>query len=66
MKRFISLLLVLVLAFSTLALTSCDQDEIDKMYDDTKKTVAEIFEPFFKKNDTTETEDTSGSLEDGE
>ena len=54
MKRFISILLVLTAILSTLALTSCGQEDVDKMYKETKENVAELLAPFFKKFESTE------------
>ena len=54
MKRFISILLVLTAILSTLALTSCGQEDVDKMYKETKENVAELLAPFFKQFEGTE------------
>ena len=69
MKKFISLILLAAVLVSTVLLTSCDQEAIDKAYDESKKTVAELFAPFFKKFEGTEESSSStdsSELENGE
>ena len=65
MKRFISVILLLaVITATALAVTSCSQEEVDKMYEETKQTVSDLLAPFFKKFEgTTESTESVESTE---
>lgn len=60
MKKLISIMVLLLVLASSVLMTSCDQEAVDKMYDDTKQTVTSLLEPFFKQFDeSTESSDVS-------